>query len=120
MRARRKEKAEAQANPTRKAQFHRCSLGLGMLGGIVNFGSQLAAIAAPIVTGYVVQITHSFFWAFGAAAAFLTVGIIAYVFLLGRIEAIPDHRRSPLPRRRVVFSGLYPRIEDLKAAVRPN
>jgi sugar phosphate permease len=63
---------------------------VGTLGGILNFGNQLSAIAAPIATGYVVQATHSFFWAFGAAAAFLSIGIGAYVFLLGRIEAIPE------------------------------
>ncbi len=63
---------------------------VGTLGGILNFGNQLAAIAAPILTGYIAQITHSFFLAFGAAAAFLSIGIIAYVFLLGRIEAIPE------------------------------
>ena len=63
---------------------------VGTLGGILNFGNQLSAIAAPIATGYVVQATHSFFLAFGAAAAFLLVGIVAYTFLLGRIETIPD------------------------------
>jgi MFS family permease len=63
---------------------------VGTLGGILNFGNQLAAIAAPIATGYVAQITHSFFWAFGAAAAFLLLGIAGYLFLLGRIDAIPE------------------------------
>jgi MFS family permease len=63
---------------------------VGTLGGILNFGSQLSAIAAPIATGYIAQATHSFFWAFGAAAAFLLVGIAGYGFLLGRIEAIPE------------------------------
>ena len=63
---------------------------VGTLGGILNFGNQLSAIAAPIVTGYVAQITHSFFWAFGIAAAFLVVGISGYAFLLGRIEPIPE------------------------------
>jgi len=63
---------------------------VGTLGGILNFGTQLSAIAAPIATGYVVQATHSFFLAFGAAAAFLLVGIVAYTFLLGRIETIPE------------------------------
>lgn len=63
---------------------------VGTLGGILNFGNQLSAIAAPIATGYVVQATHSFFLAFGAAAAFLLVGVVAYVFLLGRIETIPE------------------------------
>ena len=63
---------------------------VGTLGGILNFGNQLSAIAAPIVTGYVVQFTHSFFWAFGAATAFLAVGVVGYIFLLGRIETIPE------------------------------
>lgn len=63
---------------------------VGTLGGILNFGNQLSAIAAPIVTGYVAQTTHSFFWAFGVAAIFLVVGIAGYVFLLGRIEPIAE------------------------------
>jgi ACS family D-galactonate transporter-like MFS transporter len=63
---------------------------VGTLGGILNFGNQLSAIAAPIVTGYVAQATRSFFWAFGAAAAFLLIGIAGYAFLLGRIEVIPE------------------------------
>jgi MFS transporter, ACS family, D-galactonate transporter len=63
---------------------------VGTLGGILNFGNQLSAIAAPIVTGYVAQTTHSFFWAFGVAGAFLVIGIAGYGFLLGRIEAIPE------------------------------
>jgi MFS transporter, ACS family, D-galactonate transporter len=63
---------------------------VGTLGGILNFGNQLSGIAAPIVTGYIVGATHSFSWAFLVAAAFLVVGIAGYVFLLGRIEAIPE------------------------------
>ena len=63
---------------------------VGTLGGILNFGSQLSAIAAPITTGYIAQVTHSFFWAFGAAASFLLVGIAGYGLLLGRIETIPE------------------------------
>jgi ACS family D-galactonate transporter-like MFS transporter len=64
--------------------------GVGRLGGILNFGNQLTAIAAPIVTGYIVSITHSFSWAFAAATIFLLIGIAGYVFLLGRIEPIPE------------------------------
>jgi len=63
---------------------------VGTLGGILNFCNQLAGIAAPVVTGYVVQATHSFSGAFIAATAFLLVGIAGYVFLLGRIEPIPE------------------------------
>src|SRR5256714_4115604 len=63
---------------------------VGTLGGILNFGNQLAGIAAPIVTGYVVQATHSFFWAFAVAGAFLIIGIAGYIFLLGSMAPIPE------------------------------
>lgn len=61
---------------------------VGRVGGIMNFASQIAAISAPIVTGYVVARTHSFKGAFVLAAAFLVIGIAAYTWLLGRIEPI--------------------------------
>jgi dipeptide/tripeptide permease len=52
----------------------------------VNFSNQLSGIAAPIVTGYLVSTRQSFAWAFGVSAIYLTIGIAAYAFLLGRIE----------------------------------
>jgi MFS transporter, ACS family, D-galactonate transporter len=63
---------------------------VGTLGGIMNFCTQLSAIAAPIVTGYIAQATDSFFWAFAAAGGFLLVGICGYIFLLGSITPIPE------------------------------
>lgn len=63
---------------------------VGTVGGILNLCNQLAGIAAPIFTGYIVQSTGSFSGAFISATAFLVLGILGYVFLLGRIEAIPD------------------------------
>jgi MFS transporter, ACS family, D-galactonate transporter len=60
------------------------------LGGIMNLGSQISAIVAPIATGYIAQATHSFFWAFGAAAIFIVAGVAGYGLLLGRIEPIPE------------------------------
>ena len=63
---------------------------VGTLGGILNLCNQLAGIAAPVVTGYVVQATHSFSGAFIAASVFLLIGIAGYIFLLGRIESIPE------------------------------
>ncbi|MGB8474968.1 MAG: MFS transporter [Candidatus Acidiferrum sp.] len=63
---------------------------VGTVGGILNFSNQLAGIAAPIVTGYVVQITHSFAWAFVAATVILLISIAAYIFLLGRMEPVPE------------------------------
>jgi MFS transporter, ACS family, D-galactonate transporter len=63
---------------------------VGTLGGILNFGNQVVGIAAPIITGYILHATHSFSWAFAAAAAFLVIGIAGYLILLGTIEAIPE------------------------------
>jgi MFS-type transporter involved in bile tolerance (Atg22 family) len=63
---------------------------VGTLGGILNFCNQLAGIAAPIATGYIVQATHSFSGAFVGATVFLLIGIAGYVFLLGNMAPIPD------------------------------
>ena len=64
--------------------------GVGTLGGMMNSCNQLAAVVAPIVTGYIAAETHSFAWAFATAAAILVLGIAAYIFWLGRIEPIHD------------------------------
>ncbi len=64
---------------------------VGKVGGILNLANQIAGIAAPIITGYVVSIRHSYGWAFGAATVFLAIGIAAYIFLLGRIERVAAH-----------------------------
>lgn len=63
---------------------------VGTVGGIMNFFGNVMAIAAPIVTGFVAQGTGAFTNAFIVAAAVLVVGILAYVFVLGRIEPIPE------------------------------
>ncbi len=63
---------------------------VGSVGGILNFSNQISAIVAPVLTGYVVAFTHSFRWAFFAAAIYLAIGILAYLLLLGRIEPMFD------------------------------
>ena len=47
-------------------------------------------VALTFLTGYVVEATHSFSWAFGVATVFLFIGIAGYVFLLGNMAPIPD------------------------------
>jgi MFS family permease len=59
---------------------------VGKVGGIINFSNQISGIAAPIVTGYLVSVTHSYVWVFRVAAVYLVIGIAAYIFLLGKIE----------------------------------
>jgi MFS transporter, ACS family, D-galactonate transporter len=60
------------------------------VGGIVNFCGQIAAISAPVVTGYIVSATHSFAAAFASCTGILFLGIVGYISLLGRIEPIPE------------------------------
>jgi MFS family permease len=60
------------------------------VGGIVNLVNNLMGVAAPVITGFIVGLTHSFAGAFLVAGLVLIVGIISYVVVLGRIEPIPD------------------------------
>jgi ACS family D-galactonate transporter-like MFS transporter len=59
------------------------------IAGIANFSSQISALSAPIITGYIVTATHTFASAFVMASLVLLIGISGYVFLLGKMERIP-------------------------------
>lgn len=63
---------------------------VGSVGSIMNFANNVMSIVAPIVAGYVVASTGSFNNVFLIAAVVLVIGILSYVFLLGRIEPIPE------------------------------
>jgi dipeptide/tripeptide permease len=54
----------------------------------MNFGSQISAITAPVITGYLASWTHNFAAAFALAAVLLLLGTMSYAFLLGKIERI--------------------------------
>ena len=76
--------------------------GAGTIGGIMNFVNNLMGAAAPIVTGYIVGATNSFTNAFFVAGVILLIGIISFVFVLGKIEPIADPvvpAPAPLPAR---------------------
>ncbi len=64
--------------------------GTGTIGGIVNFCNNLMGVAAPVITGFIVGLTHSFAGAFLIAGIVLVVGIFFYSVVLGRIEPIPE------------------------------
>jgi sugar phosphate permease len=73
--------------------------GAGTIGGIMNFANNLMGAAAPIVTGYIVGATNSFTNAFFVAGVILVIGIVCFVFVLGKIEPIPEpqERANALP-----------------------
>lgn len=63
--------------------------------GVQNFVGNLAGIAAPAVTGFVVQRTGHFFWAFAITAIVLLAGAFSWVFVIGPIEQVPWRTFSP-------------------------
>lgn len=64
--------------------------GTGTIGGVMNFMNNLMGVIAPIATGYIVGATGSFKLAFLVAGMVLVVGILSFVFVLGRLTPIPD------------------------------
>ena len=64
--------------------------GTGSIGGIMNFFNNMMGVVAPVATGYIVGASGSFTNAFLVAGIVLLVGIVSFVFVLGRLEPIPD------------------------------
>ncbi len=62
----------------------------GKVGGIMNLFGNLGTFFAPAITGVIVWRTHSFALALLTAGGILLVGIASYVWLLGKIEPIPE------------------------------
>ena len=72
--------------------------GVGTVGSIMNFANNVMGAVAPIVTGMIVGSTHSFTNAFLVAGVVLLTGVASFVFLLGRIEPVPEPSgKLPLP-----------------------
>jgi len=56
--------------------------------GLQNGTGNLAGIVAPSVTGFIVQQTHSFFFAFVGVCAMLLISALSYLFIVRRIEPV--------------------------------
>jgi len=57
--------------------------GAATIGGIMNFLNNMMGVVAPITTGYIVG-------SFLVAGVVLVIGIVAYVFIPGRLEPIAE------------------------------
>ena len=60
--------------------------------GFQNTVGNLAGIAAPIVTGFVIDRTGEYFWAFVLAGAISLIGIFAWGVIIPRVQPVrwPD------------------------------
>ncbi len=63
-------------------------LAAGKWSGMQNTMGQLAGIIAPIVSGYIVQATGHYFWAFLSPAILAIAGAGCYLFLVGPVQAV--------------------------------
>lgn len=71
-------------------------LAAGKWSGLQNFIANLAGVVAPALTGFVVDKTGHFFWAFAVSAAVVLIGAAVYLFGVGRVEPV---EWSPRARR---------------------
>lgn len=62
---------------------------------VQNGIGNLAGVAAPALTGLVVQRTGHFFWAFAVATGVVLAGACFYLFVIGRIEQVDWSRSWP-------------------------
>jgi sugar phosphate permease len=56
--------------------------------GLKNTVGNLSGIIAPIATGYLVQATGSFYWAFVSPAILALAGVCCYLFLIGDVAPV--------------------------------
>ena len=64
---------------------------VGLTGGVFNFVTNLAGIVTPLVVGFTVATTGSFFGALVFVGMLALIGAFSYIFVLGEV------RRAQLP-----------------------
>lgn len=67
---------------------------VGVWTGFLNFAGNIGGITAPLVTGFLIAWTGSFVSAFVLGPALLVSGLLAYWFVVGKLESPAD---SELP-----------------------
>jgi MFS transporter, ACS family, D-galactonate transporter len=72
------------------------ALAAGKWTGIQNCAGNLAGIAAPVVTGFIVERTGSFFFAFVWVCVNLLISATSYLFVVGRVEPVSWRGMQPL------------------------
>jgi MFS family permease len=63
-------------------------LAAGKWTGLQNFVGNFAGIVSPSLTGFVVQRTGHFFWAFAVTAGVLLAGAVSWAFIVGPVEPV--------------------------------
>ncbi|MBB3213521.1 ACS family D-galactonate transporter-like MFS transporter [Herbaspirillum sp. Sphag1AN] len=61
---------------------------MGLTGGIFNTCSNLAGIVTPLVIGFIISATGSFFYALAYVGAAALLGVLSYVFVVGDVHRV--------------------------------
>ena len=61
---------------------------MGLTGGIFNFCANLAGIFTPLVIGFILKATGSFYYALAYVGAAALLGVLSYVFIVGDVKRI--------------------------------
>ena len=61
---------------------------IGLTGGVFNFCANLAGIVTPLVIGFILQATGSFYGALAYIAVLGLIGAAAYVFIVGDVKRV--------------------------------
>ncbi len=62
------------------------------LASLQNFSGNISGLLAPIVTGFIVGATDSFFFALLVAGGMALMGACSYLFLVGPLETLPTRK----------------------------
>ena len=73
-------------------------LAAGRWSGLQNFVGNLSGIVAPALTGFAVDRTGNFLWAFAAVGFVTLTGAAAYLFGLGPVEPAIWNSSPPGPK----------------------
>jgi len=66
---------------------------VGRWTGFQNMVANLAGVAAPAITGFVVQRTGHFYWAFAVLTCIALTGAVSWIFIVGPLEQQVWHKR---------------------------
>ena len=61
---------------------------IGLTGGLFNLCANLAGVITPLVIGFIVAYTGSFYWALAYIATLAALGVLSYVFVVGDVKRV--------------------------------
>ena len=61
---------------------------IGLTGGVFNFFANCAGIVTPLLIGYILSKTGSFYYALAYIAAVAVIGALSYIFVVGEVKRV--------------------------------